>query len=434
MVKSETGKHPNPRLIGLSRAGYRALEKNRLDEAGRYFDQMLEIDPRNSYALVGSGELARKQRNLPRALEHYEACLRNEPGNHFALKAAAECSWEMEKYDRSVELWEAFVRVKGPDAMALSHIADGWRKLGDQEKSQSAYHQALAMEPDNRYALNGLGNLLYDQGRNEEAAECWERLVARDRTNVKALTALGNCRRKLRDFNRALEHFRTAAALEKDNFYALYGIADCLRGMGEHERSLEALKALLALSPDNKIILTRAGDACRRIGELDEAESYYRKALDSGFDLYAEIGMSSLQMIQGDIDGAVQRLQALRKREPLNAPCGAGACELLHRLRGSRERTGAHGGVPGSGRRVHSDAGWRRQVTKGSRVCLPCVSSLHCRRGWLSLLGRSHAANLLGRRTNGKSSPNPAKVQLYRGESRDAHWPGRPWRCQGGFG
>ena len=31
----------NPRLVGLSRAGYRALEKRRLDEAQRWFDQVL---------------------------------------------------------------------------------------------------------------------------------------------------------------------------------------------------------------------------------------------------------------------------------------------------------------------------------------------------------------------------------------------------------
>jgi hypothetical protein len=44
-VKPATDKRPNPRLIGLSRAGYRALEKNKLDEAASYFDQMLAIDP-----------------------------------------------------------------------------------------------------------------------------------------------------------------------------------------------------------------------------------------------------------------------------------------------------------------------------------------------------------------------------------------------------
>lgn len=208
------GSDSNPRLVGLSRAGYRALEKRRLDEAARYFDQMLEIDPANSYALVGHAELARKRLDVKAALGRYLACLDGDPKNRFALKGAAECAWELRDYRRSVELWQAYLAVTAADATVLAHVGDGHRKLGNSAESEAAYRRALEVEPDNRYALNGMGNLLYDAERYEEAAAAWDRLLAFDQKNVRVLVCLGNCHRKLKDFETALERFTAAARFE----------------------------------------------------------------------------------------------------------------------------------------------------------------------------------------------------------------------------
>jgi tetratricopeptide (TPR) repeat protein len=308
----------NPRLLGLSRAGYRALEKRRLDEAVRRFDQMLEIAPENSYALVGLAEVARKKHDVKGALSRFLECLGADPENRYALKGAAECAWELRAYRQSVEMWSTYQQVTSPDAAAITHLADGYRKLGDSAESEAAYHRALEIDPVNRYALNGLGNLLYDAERYEEAAGAWDRLLRLDPGNVQVLVCRGNCDRKLREFNRALGFFTDAARREKDNFYALYGIADCHRGLGSHEKSLETWQAILTVSPGNRIILTRAGDACRSLGELGMAEQYYQEALSLGFDLYAEIGLAQVYMIEGNLPPAIRRLERLLEREPAN--------------------------------------------------------------------------------------------------------------------
>jgi tetratricopeptide (TPR) repeat protein len=185
--------------------------------------------------------------------------------------------------------------------------------------ARGAYEKALALEPGNRYALNGLATLLYDGGLHQEAALLWDRLLSLDPKNVKALTAAGNCYRKLRDFWRALDFYREAAWLEKGNFYALYGMADCQRALQDHAASLQTWEAMLVLQPRNRIVLTRAGDACRRIGELGKAEAYYQRAIDVGFDLFAELGLAAIQVVRGRYADAVERLRKLLEREPLSS-------------------------------------------------------------------------------------------------------------------
>ena len=57
------------RVVALSKAGFRALHERQVDKAARYFTDILEVDPHNSYAEVGLGQVEIKRGNLSAALE-----------------------------------------------------------------------------------------------------------------------------------------------------------------------------------------------------------------------------------------------------------------------------------------------------------------------------------------------------------------------------
>ena len=281
------------RLATLSKAGFRGLQENRLEDARRWFEQLQRLDPGNCYAAVGLGELTRKQGDLPAARRHYGACLEREPENPFALKGAAECAWETQDYGQAAQLWERCLRPETPDPGLLAHAADAWRKQGELTARgtptgapcgsiRSTVTPSRARQPAvRRGPVRGGGRLLGAAARPRSR-------------NIRVLTGLGNCHRKLRDFSGALSLFEAAAELEPGNFYALYGIADCLRGLRNPEGSLAPGRRSWR-APDNRIILTRAGDACRNLGRLERAESYYRRALAAGPDVFAQIGLARLE-------------------------------------------------------------------------------------------------------------------------------------------
>jgi tetratricopeptide (TPR) repeat protein len=148
--------------------------------------------------------------------------------------------------------------------------------------------------------------------------EVWHELRRLEPENVRTLTALGNAHRRLRDFNAATECYQAAEARESGNPYALYGMADCRRGLRDHEGALELFERILSVTPDNRIVLTRAGDACRTLGLLDRARSYYQQALSLGYDLFAELGLAGIEIVEGRWADAERRLEALRPREPGN--------------------------------------------------------------------------------------------------------------------
>jgi adenine C2-methylase RlmN of 23S rRNA A2503 and tRNA A37/regulator of sirC expression with transglutaminase-like and TPR domain len=302
----------------LSKAGYRYLREGRLEEANESFNGILEINPENNYALVGLGEVARKQRNFQKAIEYYQACLQFHPGNKYALIGLADCYRAQSAYQKAIEIWEQYLNQDDQDVTVLTRIADAYRKVKNFEKSKELYLKALEIEAENPYALNGLGHLHFDFKYYNEAVPYWERMLKNDPKNIKVMTSMGNCYRKTKDFHGGLPYFERALEIEPSNFYALFGIADCCRGLNRHKDSLEAWKKILDSDPNNKIIITRAGDAYRNLGDLEQAEHYYKRALNMEFDMYAVIGLALISKHKGDHLQAIESLTGLLAQNPKN--------------------------------------------------------------------------------------------------------------------
>lgn len=307
-------------VAALSHEAYRLFREGNQEEATTLFLQVLEAEPANSYALVGLGDIARKQGRGRDAVEIYNRCLRDDPENSFALFGLADAYRSLRKYHDALQVWERYLKHDSENVTVLTRVADGYRKVRNKRRSQELYEKVLHQEPDNPYALIGLGHLHYDFREYEEALRRWMRMyeLGGEKVDIRVLTSVGNCYRKLKDFSGGIPYFERALAKEPRNFYALFGLADCYRGMNEPEESLTYWNRILENDPDNRVILTRAGDALRSLGELDRAVDHYRRALAQGEDVYARIGLAIVTRTRGDETEAIELLELLRRKEPEN--------------------------------------------------------------------------------------------------------------------
>ncbi len=322
-MSGETGeaRSGHNEVAELSKRGYKALRGHQIEEAERCFQQALALEADNSYALVGLGDAARKRGDHRAAIDYYKRCLARHESNNYALFGLADSYKALKDYGQAIAVWERYLQRDERNITVLTRIADAYKKVRNFEKSRQLYLRALAMEPENPYALIGLGYLHFDFRRFKEALEYWQRVLAHpdNARNIKVLTAIGNCHRKLRTFEQGLEYFRRALEIEPDNFYAHFGMADCYRGLEDQERSLEHWLAILKHDPANKVILTRAGDSLRIMGRLEEAEEYYRRALNIGYDIYAVLGLAVISKERGRYAEAAESLEKLAHNDPRNA-------------------------------------------------------------------------------------------------------------------
>ena len=304
----------------LSQQGYQLLRERSYDEAIDRFETILEIEPDNSYALVGLGDIARKRGRHHDAVGFYQRCLEGDPDNAFALFGLADSYRSLRKYHEALAIWERYLEHDNENVTVLTRVADAYRKVRRKQRSRELYERVLELEPDNPYALIGLGHLHYDFREYEEALSSWKRMheISGQSVDIRVLTSIGNCYRKLKEFRTGIPYFEQALKREPDNFYALFGLADCYRGLNDPEQSLTYWNRILEKDPENRVILTRAADAHRSMGDLDEAEERYRAALEIGDDLYASLGLAIVARINGDEDEAFTILEQLRRREPDN--------------------------------------------------------------------------------------------------------------------
>ena len=302
----------------LSREGYQLLKQSAYAEAAARFEQVLEIEPGNCYALVGLGDIARRQTRPRDAVSYYESCLEHSPDNAFALFGLADSYRALRRHRDALRVWERYLLHDSENVTVLTRVADAYRKVRDRNKSRDLYRKVLDIEPENPYALIGLGHLHYDFREYEEALACWMQMyeIGGRSVDIRVLTSIGNSHRKLKDFRAAIPFFNEALEKEPGNFYALFGLADCYRGLNDPEQSLRYWNDILDNDPTNRVILTRAGDAHRSMGELEQAKRCYLEALEIGEDLYAQLGLAIIARSQGDYAQSIALLEALKRTDP----------------------------------------------------------------------------------------------------------------------
>jgi len=307
-------------LVNLSRQGNHHLNEGALAQAEKSFLEILELEPGNSYALVGLAQVAKRHGYLAKAIGFYQECLRLAPYNSVAMLGLADCYRANKQLTKALSLWEKHLELHGKDTAVLTRMADAYRRTKHVDQARQAYTQALAAEPQNAYALIGLGYLCFEVQSYPDALKYWSQAHALEatRADVRLLTNLGNCHRKLKSFEQGITFFQRALALEQANFFALFGLADCYRGLHQPEQSLHYWQQILACDPANKIVLTRAGDALRHLGQIDAAQARYQAALQIGFDCFAAMGLATVLKIQGHYQEALTQLQSVLAGDPAN--------------------------------------------------------------------------------------------------------------------
>jgi len=325
-------------ISGLSKKGYRLIKDFNFDQAIETFNQILNVDPQNNYALVGIGDAYRKKKEYSKAVPFYKKCLESHPGNNYALFGLAECYHNTGQSGLTIEIWKEYLEHDPDNINVITRLADAYRKTNDFEKSEKYFKKALEIEPENPYALTGLGHLYFDFKRYSDSLAFWKRLesINRINTDIRVITSIGNCYRKLKDFENGIKYFNKALEMDKQNFYALYGMADCFRGLGIHKESLKYWNKILQNDSGNKVILTRAGDAYRIMKDYEAAEKYYTNALKIGFDIYAEIGLAMTKKALGNYSEAIEKLNNLLETDKSNYRIYLELSEC-HSLSGNRQ-------------------------------------------------------------------------------------------------
>jgi tetratricopeptide (TPR) repeat protein len=284
------GERPDaPRLV-LAEV---CLQQGRLDEAERYYDQVLADDPGNARARLGLGRLALERGNPRDALAHLEQSSSHtstQKASRVLLAQAHQRLGDTAAADRE--------RARTLDLPADRPWPDPFQEevlslmLGKQARlarlqtlhreGRTAEARELARKleqdyPDVYWLVEGRG--LIAQGDLTSAERALRKAVELAPGSVDAHFDLGSVLFEQRSYQDAAECFRKVTELEPGYGPAHLRLGRSLDAQGDRAGALRALEAAVQYMPQQAEAHREFGALLAREGRLHEAASQLRQAL-----------------------------------------------------------------------------------------------------------------------------------------------------------
>ena len=167
-------------------------QKNNIEEAQNFYNQVLKIDPNHSEALNNLGAIFQGLREYQEAKSCYEKAIKINPNY----------------------------------TNAYYNLGVTFKELGENQKAKSCYEKAIEIDPNHIKAHYNLGRLLHELGEYPKAKVLFEKAIERDPNYAEAHNNLGNVFIKLEESQKAQSCYEKAIEINPDFFDALSNVAN----------------------------------------------------------------------------------------------------------------------------------------------------------------------------------------------------------------
>ena len=170
-----------------------------------YWEKMLQTENTivDIRVLTSIGNCHRKLKTFSDGIPYFEEALNRDKQNFYALFGLADCYRGLNLFEKSLEYWNRILIQDPKNKMILTRAGDACRNLNDIETAKNFYERALNIEFDT-YAVMGLALLAKLQGKTDEAIISFKNLIQQDNKNSRLYSELADCYLKMGDKRSAL--------------------------------------------------------------------------------------------------------------------------------------------------------------------------------------------------------------------------------------
>jgi tetratricopeptide (TPR) repeat protein len=346
---------PSYASLGLS---YRHL--GRFDEARKYFQEGLKLDPRNASCLFNMGYIEKRQGNQAAAERLFQQALKSNPNFSEAMLELANLRIADKQFDQAAILLRRYVKVSSDLASGYYKLAMVERSLHQTEAAQRdlALFQATSKDPssgthpyqhlfeylDNRSNLAPQARTQLDEselveqvkkhpdrpqdlyllaetylklGKREDARSTIAQLDQVSAGDYRIQTGVGVLLARYHLYDDAILHFQTALQASAESDDVKFDLADAYFRKGLYDQALEAALKVSPAGQQDASFLALLGDIHAHLGNTAKAEEIFRDTINRNPDNdQSYLSLTLVQLRSKDIGGAEQTLQKGLARIP----------------------------------------------------------------------------------------------------------------------
>jgi tetratricopeptide (TPR) repeat protein len=146
------------------------------DRAMDHYENALELDPRNNFALFGMGDCFRGKLDIEKAVFWWGKILDQEPENQILWTRVGDALVSLGRLDEAVQHYNSSLKVDH-DLYAVLGLARVAQKQGDYDRACHYCEQALEVDKDNVRALEELAKICDEAGDTERAQAARDRII-----------------------------------------------------------------------------------------------------------------------------------------------------------------------------------------------------------------------------------------------------------------
>ena len=164
---------------------YSSYERGDFSSAQNAFDEVLKMNPKNEFALIGLGSIAAAEQDYINAMAYYQMALAAQPSSLYAFEAIANIAGHIELNSDWKASLLSMVKEHPESAILQYALGNLYAKEQDWLAAQKAYFQAHSLDLENADYMVNLAVSLDQLGHYELAAQYYtEALALTDRQVV----------------------------------------------------------------------------------------------------------------------------------------------------------------------------------------------------------------------------------------------------------
>lgn len=226
-----------------------------IDQAADYLRRHLDNEASTAEHYIGLMQVYYHLNRIEEVLEVLDEAALRYPADISIISFAGFLSMEYSSYDKAIDWFKIGLKVCSNDeerSQLWGYIGDVYHAMGNDKRAFKAYRKALGFNPDNISVLNNYAYFLslLDQ-----------------------------------DLERALIMSKKAVNLESNNATYVDTYAWVLHRLGRNEEAKKMMMTALSLSAQRDAsLLIHYGDILWALGEKFMADTYWKKAVEQGYD------------------------------------------------------------------------------------------------------------------------------------------------------
>ncbi len=264
--------------------GNALAKKGRTDEAIKSYQEVLRINPDHSKSHYNMGVLLEKKGMEQDAARHFSEVLRIHPDFAETFNKMGVILAENNKVPEAIQYFQKVLRVDPGNTETLCDLGDILLRAGNPGEAATHYREVLRIDPDNATAGNKLRKAQAMIDEVDNAIQAAKEKIRNNPDNAMPYANLGLLYQKSGDPGRAAEHSRRALVLEPDSVPFMNQLAAVYIAQGKNKKALSIFNKLVGIEPNNPSNHYNVACMYARQGKRREALSSLKMAIDKGYN------------------------------------------------------------------------------------------------------------------------------------------------------